>query len=356
MLEKALIATSGKPILRVAIEQDAFPAPREPFRPPRYSQPRWSMSYKFKVCETFAEGLRRIASEQVNRTAACLQPGNDVHKGVHEARKSLKRLRALLALYRTCLDDAYYQDIDRAFRDMARALSGAREIQGMLDSLAHLEKRFGRQGRNKVLTTLHGQLQESRGHVSSNGLSTGPSGTDIEQALADAGGRIDALRLTRDDFEAIRPGIEQTYRAARHWHERAFEEGTGESFHEWRKTLQRHWRHMQLLTPAWPHDLRARAQLLRAIAETVGQDHDLTVLDLHLAQSGRSLGTAAQIRSCRALCRQRQIELRASVYCDGQRLFAEGAAAFSKRMGRYWRLAGLESDKPSRALEPAAAE
>ena len=311
------------------------------------------MSYKFKVDESFAEGLGRIAAEQIQRTQACLQPGNDVHAGVHEARKSLKRLRALLALYREGIDQDVYDNLDRCFRDLARALSGTREIQATLDSLSELERRFGRVGPNKVLSALRGQLEEARHRISSQGEA--PE-VQFELALADAAEQISAIRLAGDDFGVIRHGIERTYRAARRWHKRAFEEGTGESFHEWRKTLQRHWRHMQLLTPAWPHELRARAQLLRTIAETVGQDHDLVVLDLHLARSGRSLGTASQVRSCRALCRQRQGELRASVYGDGRRLFAEGATAFSKRLERYWGLACLENEKPERVLEPAAAD
>ena len=314
------------------------------------------MSYKFKVSETFAEGLRRIGAEQVERASSCLEHGADVHQGVHEARKSLKRLRALLALYRDSLDGDDYRGLDHAFRDIARRLAGAREIQAMLDSLVQLERRFGRAGRNKVLAALRAELDARRAQLTEMACKAAvPDGSmaQIREALTQAGARLALVPTTEEEFDAIRPGLEHTYRAARRWHKRAFEDNTGESFHEWRKILQRHWRHVQLLTPAWPHELRGRVQLLRTICETVGQDHDLTVLDARLAASGRSLGTAAQVRSCRALCRQRQAELRALVHADGEKLFAEGTAAFSRRIGRYWRQtgdAGIKSDdKPANA-------
>lgn len=311
------------------------------------------MSYKFKVSESFAEGLGRISAEQTDRVRACLQPDQDVHKGVHEARKSLKRLRALLALYQAGLEDEDYRHLDHCYRDIARELSGTREIQAMLDSLLHLETRFGRVGRNRLLVALRKQFEGNRTQVISNRPAACQSNRDFEQSLANAGKQLTGLRLANDDFEAIRPGLEKTYRAARHWHKRAFEEGSGESFHEWRKTLQRHWRHMQLLTPAWPLELRARAIFLRGITETVGQDHDLTVLDDYLEKTGRTLGTAAQVRACRSLCRQRQEELRAAVRVDCEKLFAEGASAFAKRVGRYWQIACLERDGTSRSLEAA---
>ena len=311
------------------------------------------MSYKFKVSESFAEGLGRIASEQTDRVRACLQPDQDVHKGVHEARKSLKRLRALLALYQAGLEEEDYRHLDHSFRDIARGLSVTREIQGMLDSLQHLETRFGRKARTRVLLGLRCQLEASRSQISSQGPAAAVlSKADIVQALDDASKQIAAIQVGQDDFEAIRPGLDKTYRAARRGHKQAFDGGSGESFHEWRKSLQRHWRHMQLLTAAWPHELRARAQLLRDITETVGRDHDLTVLDHYLGESGRTLGTAIQVRACQALCRQHQVELRAAVRSDGGKLFAEGASAFSKRVGRYWQMACVTDKAPKRALEP----
>ncbi len=316
---------------------------------------RGPMSYRFKLSESFADGLGRIAAEQARRAQVHLRPDNDVHTGVHEARKSLKRLRALLVLYRADIGDEAYRQLDHGFRDIARGLSGTREIQGMLNCLQQLETRFGRRGRGRLLLALRGQLEQRREQISARGPAQALSDGEIAKVLAGACRRIAETPFTHDDFEVIRPGLEKTYRAARRWQVRAYGDGSGESFHEWRKALQRHWRHMQLLTPAWPHELRTRAQLLRDITEKIGQDHDLTVLDQYLEASGRDLGTAAQVRSARALCRQRQEELRAAVRCDGERLFAEGAAAFSKRVSRYWQMACAAGEVPKGVLEHADA-
>jgi CHAD domain-containing protein len=314
------------------------------------------MSYKFKTAETFAEGLHRIAGAQIEIAAQCLEPGADIHKGVHEARKTFKRLRALLALYQDALAEDEFRDLNHQIRDIARALAGMREIQAMLDSLGQLEQRFGRGGHGKVLKALRVDLEAKRLESSLPGRAPSLDLLQIHEGLGQVAHSLAHIRVQGDGFEMIDPGLRRTYRAARHWHEQAYaldrsETGGDETFHEWRKALQRHWRHMQLLTPGWPNHLRARAQLAHEIAETIGQDHDLAMLDQYLEKSGRALGPLAQVRVCRGHCRQLQGELRQSVHSDGKFLFLEGAKAFSRRIEVYWSNA-CHND----ALQPRLAE
>ena len=299
------------------------------------------MSYKFKLSEGFQQGLHRIADEQTQRALQCLQAEGDVHRDVHEARKTFKKLRALLSLYRDVLDEADYRDLDHGYRDIARSLAKTRESQALLDSLDLLEHRFqitGRKGRAvKLRAVLQQRLSETAGHA---GLSTSTVAATIRD-LASAVERIKAIRIETDDFGSISAGIERTYRGARRWHRKAYALEPGdiadsETFHEWRKHLQRHWRHMQLLTPAWPHDMRQRAQLAHKISEVIGQEHDLSALEALLAASGRAFGSLAQASRYRSLCRELQGELRASVQADGRRLFLENPKAFTKRVQRYW--------------------
>ena len=266
-------------------------------------------------------------------------------------------LRALLALYGDVLSQTAHRDLDHRCRDMARALAGTREIQAMLDSIAHLEARFGR-GRQAggVLTALRTTLDEQRRAASDSGAAASPPLAGLHGDLEVTAGLLAALEIEQDGYLAIRGGLERTYRASRRWRGQAYADGADETFHEWRKHLQRHWRHMQLLLPAWPQQLQPRARMARDISEILGQDHDLAVLGQHLGKAGRSLGTAAQVRACRALCRRLQTELRSAVRADGERLFSEPAKAFGARIGGYWEITRrqAEGDEGTQTLPPGA--
>lgn len=318
------------------------------------------MSYKFKVSESFAKGLHRIAQEQVVRAAQVLAGAGDAHKGVHEARKTIKRLRALLLLYREGLDEIVYRDLDHRFRDIARALAGLRDIQAMLDSLDLLDQRFEKGDHSAVIAALRAELELQRAEPATTAGLTAATREALRRDLDEAVTILRQIEVPGEGFEVIEEGLQRTYRAARIWHRRAFDArldpaDVDETFHEWRKQLQRHWRHMQLLTPAWPAYLRQRGLATHAMAETIGRDHDLAMLDLRLAKGGRGLGSAAKVRACRARARELQAELRASVRVEGELLFLEGTSAFITRIERYWDAAARRRDATI-SPEPKIAE
>lgn len=63
------------------------------------------MPYRFKIDEPVEKGFRRIAREQVDAALQELAAPEVQPKGVHECRKSLKRLRALVRLAASALGD-----------------------------------------------------------------------------------------------------------------------------------------------------------------------------------------------------------------------------------------------------------
>jgi CHAD domain len=76
--------------------------------------------------ENAAEGLRRVARAQIDIASAQLEDGDDVAESVHEARKSFKRVRAVVRLARDPLGDDVYRRENAAFRDTGRELAAAR--------------------------------------------------------------------------------------------------------------------------------------------------------------------------------------------------------------------------------------
>src|SRR5512138_742089 len=85
------------------------------------------MAYRLKLKEPLLKGVRRIAGEQLGNAAARLKSDSDIETCIHEARKSLKRTRALLRLVRPGLGDARFREANARLRDIARGLSAARD-------------------------------------------------------------------------------------------------------------------------------------------------------------------------------------------------------------------------------------
>ncbi len=90
-------------------------------------------------------------------------PPGDGEQTVHETRKALKRLRALLALLRPELGHRRYARENAALRDCARRLAGARDAEVMVGTLDALVRRHpARLARSAAVRALRAQLQAER--------------------------------------------------------------------------------------------------------------------------------------------------------------------------------------------------
>ena len=101
------------------------------------------MTYRFKLQEPIAQGVRRIGLEQIDIAAAKVASKYDIPTAIHDARRCLKRLRALLRLIRPGLAEALYRREAERLVGMGKLLSGARDHFVMQQTLAKLESRFG---------------------------------------------------------------------------------------------------------------------------------------------------------------------------------------------------------------------
>src|SRR5215831_3107113 len=86
------------------------------------------------------EALRGVARDILAEARAAIEnPAKSDAEAVHDFRRAMKRWRALLRLLEPFLGAEVRQLRDVA-RDLARALTGARNAQSALDALADLEK------------------------------------------------------------------------------------------------------------------------------------------------------------------------------------------------------------------------
>ena len=131
-------------------------------------------------------------------------------------------------------------------------------------------------------------------------------------------------RATRPAYKRARKAIEAPYAARVRRH-----------FHDWRKGVEFHRYHLELLAGLWPRQIGGRRKEVKALGGMLGDDHDLVVLEATLAAEPASFG-AAGAGLVSELARRRRAELRAAIRPLGQRLFAEPPKALARRFEVYW--------------------
>lgn len=319
------------------------------------------MAYRLsRTDRTVADAIRRIAVERIDDAVAAIDdPDVSRDKAVHTVRKRCKDLRALVRLTEPVLAGAGKED--RAFRDLARGLSGFRDAAVRANTFESLVS-----GRTDTLDPA--TVAAVRAYLATDTAPTDNADkgrAEREDALAVARDRLAAARLNAlswkigaKGWRAFGEGLEETYRKARRRMARALADEKPRSFHEWRKDAKYHGHHLKVLRPLWPAVMKPAARAADDLAETLGNHHDLEVLAATLKKEADALGGKAAVEPLIALCKARQDAHARLARSAGARLFAEKPKAFSHRMHAYWSAWRREQrdENDARTAAPSMAE
>jgi CHAD domain-containing protein len=263
------------------------------------------MAYALSL-DDLAASVKRVAGEQLAAAADGLEDPDDPVEAVHDARKRLKKTRALLRLARPAMRADAFRAYNRELRDQGRALSGARDAEVLVetvDALAeHNTRRVKRAHfmavRGRFVSGAAGKLPEHRVRELAEGVNRWPLGGVSSETLADA--------------------LTATYRRGR---KAAARPATTENLHEWRKRAKDLWYQARLL------GIKRLARDAKALSKPLGDDHDLAVLSAELP-AGDPL---------QPLISDRRAELQRRARKLGARLYEDSPKAFRKRVRKRLR-------------------
>jgi CHAD domain-containing protein len=288
-----------------------------------------------------AAGMRRIAREQLGRAQAELTAQTPASaEAIHQARKRLKKVRALLRLVQPALRNDTFKTQNRRLRDMGHTLAGRRDADVMLETLDGLEQELRERGHDIDLSALRETLRARRdARESADTGTSGPPGQAVAQALAEMRAEAGHWSLAGTGYAALGPGFRKYYRRGRKALRRARRRPGDVEFHEWRKRVKDHWYHSRLLRYLWPRPMRARAGELKILSDLLGDDHDLAVFRQTLQEMPDFALPPRSARLLQAAIRDRQRTLRSSALTLGRRVYAEKPGHFHRRFQRYARAA-----------------
>jgi CHAD domain-containing protein len=312
-----------------------------------------------------AEGLRRIALGQVDLVLELLEGEIDrmaAARTVHETRKALKRLRALVRLIKDELPEGEFERENVTLRNAGRRLAGARDGEVMVSTLERLLKRHPRKlGRRGSLATLHDRLAAERDRAAVSAL-LGDSSARRELI-----GEVRALRsrvlqwrlADRPGMAVAEPGVRRIYGQGRRRYRRAARAGGDRTraMHEWRKRVKDLRYAAEILDRSGPGDgkharhgrrgRRGRRRVRRgrettrihrlarradALGEVLGEDHDLAVFAERVrTDSALVVSQSARKALLRMIARRRR-QLRRRALRQGEQIYRCRPKAFVARV------------------------
>jgi CHAD domain-containing protein len=283
-----------------------------------------SRKYRFKRSEPLPEAIARVARGRIDDAIDELSGTTDSspEEAVHNARKDMKKLRALLRLVRGELGKSVYQRENACFRDAAAALAGARDADVMLVTLEKLELD------EEVGGPLRQVLEAHRLRTSGGGREQ--AAAEAVEMLSEARARIVDWPLEEDSFAAIEPGLRRMYRSGRREWRAMRKEPTTEGLHEWRKRTKELWYDHELLRPLWKPVMKAVGDEAHDLSDLLGDDHDLAVL-LDWAHEHHE-PTPELVEAVEA----RRSKLQEEAFELGARLYADRPKVFIRRLERLY--------------------
>jgi CHAD domain-containing protein len=263
---------------------------------------------------------------------------------VHEVRKSIKRLRALVCVVRSGLPHGGRR-LDRGLRDVNRQLSIRRDSDAVEETFRWLSDREAHR-RPIPFARVSQALQDWRREMHER---PGPILTELCDRLAAIRRGWQQAALGAVDWPLLGQNIRRAYRGGRRAAIACLHEPHRERFHDLRKQAKQTLYHLELLQDLSPPRMRGEHAEFDQLTELLGRHQDLVILAKVLPQlAEHGLAVEDQQPVQRALQRRRS-RSRAKAGRRARRVYAERPRRFVHRLAAYWQAwRSATANRPSR--------
>ena len=241
------------------------------------------MSYIFPMQEKPAlrpsvavgEALRGVARDILAEARAAIEDSTKSDAdAVHDFRRAMKRWRALLRLVEPFLGEEARRLRDEA-RDLAHALTGARNAQSALDALADLEKHGLALSARSIagLRQRIGAIREAA-ETTLNAEMRLRLGSALDQAAV----VVERWPLHTLTFDDVADQLTRFYRDARRMIPAHWPATDAEELHELRKRVVIHRYQIDIIEPLWPRFVKMWSGEAQRLRDRLGKHQDMLML------------------------------------------------------------------------------
>ena len=286
------------------------------------------MGYHIEKGESMATAFGRIAAEEIDLAMA---QSRRLHRGeaVHNARKALKRLRALLRSLRVAFPKKLFRAENRHIAATCRRISPLRDVHVQLRTLGQLQAAASPAGDH-----IRRQLLRQQ----SSFIRRIPALRKTVRALLDVSRQsLASWPLRKATAEDLASGLKRIYKQGREAFKTARKSPTPGHLHAWRKKTKSLGYGRDDQEP-WVGQTSKMIRCSDILTEALGDDQDLFMVLRALDKEHRSNPAsdfnrlANRISLKRAKRQKRAFKL-------GEKVYGEKPGGFEKRLDRYFRRA-----------------
>jgi CHAD domain-containing protein len=233
------------------------------------------VGWQFRKGEALDASFRRVAGEEIARIRVALTSQDiDRAQAIHQARRSFKRLRALLRLAKPGLGASFARE-DRRWRDAGRLLASSRDATVLLQTFDQVVEGCGDGVDPAMMATWRSRLA-----AMSKPQKEGEVRKKMRRVVAgldEAEERLSGLSWPQTKPE-LRQGLKECQaRLKRCWKD-ARSEPKPTRLHAWRKRIKDYTAQVSLVRAALPHELKGFRAASRDVGDILGEEHDLSLL------------------------------------------------------------------------------
>ncbi|MBN1159275.1 MAG: CHAD domain-containing protein [Bacteroidales bacterium] len=260
---------------------------------------------------------------------------------IHGIRKTMKRSRALLKLYRTVIGEEIYQHENILYRDISRSLSGIRISSVNVKTLNTIVTGGRLIGDRRHYQGLVHDLKTDHSEMIREMLLKQKVLRSISLLLKDNKKKITEIPEFDCDFVLLSAGLRRMYKRCLTNLQHAIIQSSAENIHGFRKPVKYLWNQMIILRPLWSPMMGQYIRHLDMLGERLGVEHDLAELErMIFVRYQAKMAGFEQLMHCIRKERQHTQKL---AWPLALKVFAEKPGAFANRIKAYWNTSGFNA-------------
>jgi len=293
------------------------------------------MAYTFKQKKSLAHEVSQIMEEELSSVELDLAATRLKHKAIHQARKSFKKIRALLRLIRGAIDSDTYTKENIFYRNISRQLSAIRDAQALIEAWEDLYKYTDHEIDAQTYAWVKAYLFKNRRKASYQILRRENAMLAAAEDITRHKPQTVSLKLESSDFDALESGLKKVYKRGYKGHRLVQCDPSMEHIHDWRKRVKYLYHHTQLLNHSWDSMMQAYAGELKKLSDDLGLWRDLGLLHDHLSENPE-ISHSIDMSPISLHIIGYQVKLLHSAITLGKHIYQEKPGRFTDRIKGYW--------------------
>jgi CHAD domain-containing protein len=285
--------------------------------------------------EIFGIGIHRILDKLHDEGAKHIMARSRQHISVHELRKNIKKIRAILRLIRHEIGNEKYHKLNIQYRNLAAEIAILRDDTSQVELLDSMKERVQNHSISRTIAKAMNQVKRKRKNNFASFYKEKRHKKVYDHILF-CKEEVHKLEISGNPDLFILKSLKRIHSRARSAMEVSGFMKSDETYHYWRKQVKYLMYQMTILGIAWPAYFKAYTYELNKLSNLLGKLHDLNLFNEHIHDEKLIVLKPAQKRVMLKYIYRKRADLKKKIAKTGVKLFSESSEAFCMRLYDFW--------------------